>query len=110
VAFSNSPLATEMRRVITEKLEAGESEAQIMDYFVERYGVQILRQPPRTGLNAWLWITPVVAFVVASAWLVWALWRISRRRSVPADTSDAPALDDDLRDLLAHYDEELFSR
>ncbi|MCB0114608.1 MAG: cytochrome c-type biogenesis protein CcmH [Caldilineaceae bacterium] len=110
VAFSNSQLATEMRRMITEKLEAGESESQIMDYFVERYGVKILRRPPGNGLNAWLWITPVVVFVIAAIWLTWTLWRISQRRSALQTTSEAPPLDENVRSLLAQYDEELFSQ
>lgn len=110
VAFSGSQLAAEMRRMISNKLLAGESEAQIMAYFVERYGAKILREPPRGGLNAWLWITPVVAFVLAAGWLFLKLRRGSKNRPEEAapvgDTSD---LDAEVRELLAHYDEELFT-
>ncbi len=111
VAFSNSQLAAEMRRTITEKLEAGESEAQIMDYFVERYGIKILREPPRQGINAWLWITPVVVFGLATIWLAWTLQRMARTRPTAEETvGDAPDPDDEMQDLLAQYDEELFAR
>lgn len=111
VAFSNSPLAAEMRRTIAEKLEAGESEAQIVDYFVERYGVKILREPPRQGLNAWLWITPVVAFAATALWLAWMLWRMAGTRPAAEETvEDAPDLDAEVAELLAQYDEELFAR
>ena len=110
VAFSNSPLATEMRRTILDKLAAGEDEAAIMDYFVERYGIKILREPPRQGLNAWLWITPMVTFAVAVVWLVWTLWHMARtKRAVEGAADDAPALDDEVQALLAQYDEELFT-
>lgn len=111
VAFSNSQLAAEMRRMITEKLEVGESEEQIIAYFVERYGVKILREPPRRGLNAWLWITPVVVFAVAAIWLGWTLWHMARWRSPTVETAGkALELDDEVQDLLAQYDEELFAR
>ncbi|MCC9075982.1 cytochrome c-type biogenesis protein CcmH [Litorilinea aerophila] len=115
VAFSNSQLAAEMRRLIAEKLAAGEEEEQIIAYFVERYGVRILREPPRSGLNLWLWITPALAFAVAALGLTWTLWRMARAQpaavSTPATTDGSgDALDDEVRDLLAQYDEELFSR
>ena len=111
VAFSNSPLAAEMRRTILEKLAAGENEAEITNYFVERYGIKILREPPRQGLNAWLWITPMVTVVVAVIWLVWTLWHMARtQRAAQEATDDAPELDDEVQDLLAQYDEELFAQ
>lgn len=111
VAFSNSQLAAEMRRTIAEKLEAGESEAQIMDYFVARYGVKVLREPPRQGLNMWLWLTPIVAFALAALWLARMLRRMARMRPAAEEmVDDAPDLDAEVEDLLAQYDEELFAR
>lgn len=119
IAYSNSRLATEMRRTITEKLETGESEAQIKAYFVDRYGIRILREPPRTGLNAWLWFVPVIGFALASVWLVWMIWRMARRRAAEqadetaartSNDADDPELDDSVRDMLAQYDKELFAR
>ncbi len=129
VAFSNSRLAVEMRAITSEKLAAGESEAQIKSYFVDRYGIRILREPPRTGLNAWLWLLPIIGFALASAWLIGLLWRMARRRpageaslaqmaeadgETPANDNaladdDALALDDSVRELLVQYDEELFA-
>ncbi len=122
VAFSNSRLAVEMRAITSEKLAAGESEAQIKSYFVDRYGIRILREPPRTGLNAWLWLLPIIGFALASVWLIGLLWRMAGRRSTAEEPAtnepateaagtdgEALALDDSVRELLVQYDEELFT-
>ena len=113
VAFSNSQLATEMRRTIEDKLAEGKNDAAIIQYFVDRYGIKILREPPRTGLLAWLWITPVLGFVLALLGLLWKLRQMSGRTSVPAtadNTEETPAdseiLDPALRHLVAQYDKD----
>ncbi|MBI3957712.1 MAG: cytochrome c-type biogenesis protein CcmH [Chloroflexi bacterium] len=113
VAFSNSQLATEMRRTIEDKLAAGESDAAIIQYFVDRYGVKILREPPRTGFLAWLWITPVAGFALALLGLLWKLRQMSRRtndaasdRSTSEARADDEVLDPVLRHLVAQYDKD----
>lgn len=56
VADSPSPLASEMRGVIREKLQAGESREAIINYFVARYGEEIMLDPPREGFTLFLWL------------------------------------------------------
>jgi len=118
VAFSNSQLAAEMRRTIEEKLQAGESEEAIIQYFVDRYGIVILREPPRQGLTAWLWLTPVAGIGLAILLLIWRL----RRMAMVSAASDgeepggaSPALDpEDFLDpevekLVSQYDKDLLA-
>ena len=107
VAYSNSQLAAEMRRIIEQKLSAGEGEEQIITYFVDRYGVKILREPPRSGLLAWLWITPAAGFLIALAGLLWSLLTAAPAEATAAP--EEPILDTELQDLIAQYDEELLS-
>jgi cytochrome c-type biogenesis protein CcmH len=64
VAESNSELAKDMRSIIREKLEAGESKEEIINYFVNRYGDSILGYPPVKGVNLLLWILPALAVVL----------------------------------------------
>ena len=49
IADSRSAIAQDMRKVIADKLATGESEEAILQYFVDRYGPGILRDPPVTG-------------------------------------------------------------
>ena len=64
VSDSPSELAGQMRSVIRSKLQAGESEEQIIAYFVERYGESVLIEPPRRGLGLAVWLAPMVMLLV----------------------------------------------
>ena len=60
VADSPADLAIQMRAVIRRKLEAGESDQPILDYFVAAYGDSVLLEPPRRGLGWLVWLGPLV--------------------------------------------------
>jgi cytochrome c-type biogenesis protein CcmH len=102
VADSPSQLAVQMRTVIREKLAAGEGEAQIRQYFLDRYGETVLRVPPRSGFTAIVWIAPYVALALAIAFLVATL----RRRKAPAP-AQAPPLPNETDDSLDPYLDEV---
>lgn len=119
VAYSNSQLATEMRRQVEEKLAAGESEAAIKQFFVDRYGVRVLREPPRTGLNLWLWRLPIIGLVIGLVGLTWNLRNMARKRNTSPETNTAAQtphpsereddlIDPEVKELLAQYDRDLF--
>jgi len=67
VAESNSELATQMRAIIKQKLEKGESKEEIIAYFVNRYGETILGAPPPKGANWLIWILPALALLFGGA-------------------------------------------
>ena len=64
VADSPSELAAQMRGLIREKLAAGETDQQIVAYFVSKYGEWILLEPPRRGLLWIVWLAPAAALLV----------------------------------------------
>lgn len=72
VSDSPSELAGQMRAVIRSKLVAGETEPQIMTYFIERYGDGVLVEPPRRGFSLLAWLAPVVMLMVGGV----VLWRL----------------------------------
>jgi cytochrome c-type biogenesis protein CcmH len=78
VADSPSDLAGQMRGVIRTKLQAGESDQQIVDYFVERYGDGVLIEPPRRGISLLVWVAPVIV-LIAGGFLLWRLLNIWMR-------------------------------
>ena len=83
VAESPSELAGQMRTVIRAKLEAGESEQQIVGYFVDRYGDSVLIEPPRRGVGMLVWVAPVAMLAIGAV----VLWRLLKIWLRPRQTS-----------------------
>ncbi len=52
---SNAGIARDMRLLVRERLLAGDSNDQVMDYLVERYGEYVLMKPTMGGANLLLW-------------------------------------------------------
>ena len=55
VASSNANWAQDARKMIRERILAGDTNAQVKTFFVERYGEFVLMDPPKTGSNLLLW-------------------------------------------------------
>lgn len=85
---SPSALAQQMRALVREKLQAGESPDEVKAYFVSRYGEWILLEPKMTGLNVVLYALPVI-LVVGGLGLVAFLVR-RWTRPVVADAEPFP--------------------
>lgn len=90
VADSPSRMADQMRDLIRERLEAGESPEGVKSYFVERYGEWILLAPKREGFNLLVWILPFVGLVGGAAGLYGVLRRWKKRSgAAPAPVEPA---------------------
>ncbi|WP_026595919.1 cytochrome c-type biogenesis protein [Methyloferula stellata] len=74
---SDAPLAHDLRVLVREHLQAGESEAAIRQYLVARYGDFILLKPPFKAETFLLWLTPLLVLVLGGAGIA----LVSRRRS-----------------------------
>jgi cytochrome c-type biogenesis protein CcmH len=86
IGNSTAPLAADLRREIRRMIEAGQSEAEIKEFLVERYGDFILYKPLFRKWNLVLWLGPVMFLLIGFI----ALSRIvSRRAQLPID-EDAP--------------------
>ena len=80
VADSPSQLAQDMRAIIRTKLEQGESREQIEEYFVGRYGEEVLLNPPKRGFNLFVWGSPVLVLLVGLLLVGFAVNRWTSRR------------------------------
>ncbi len=90
VADSPSDLAGQMRGVIQRKLEQGESEQEIIQYFVERYGEAVLFSPPRRGLGLAVWLGPVIVLGIGAGVLAMLARAWLRQRLVSASPTSTP--------------------
>jgi cytochrome c-type biogenesis protein CcmH len=66
---SNAPLARDLRLLIRERLKAGDSDAQAVDFVVARYGDFVLLRPRFTPGTWVLWIGPFALLLIAGAFL-----------------------------------------
>jgi len=87
VAESNAPASQEIRAQIAEDIQTGKTDDEIRAFFVGRYGESILLTPSASGINALVWLLPVVALAVAIGFLVIVFRRWSRE--VPTHASEA---------------------
>jgi cytochrome c-type biogenesis protein CcmH len=74
---SNADLAHDLRVLLRQRLVAGDTDQQVLDYLTARYGVFVLLDPPFQPATYLLWLTPPLLVVVAAG--VLAL-RSRRRR------------------------------
>src|ERR1700730_12606256 len=81
---SEAPLARDLRLLVRERIAAGDSDVQVIDFLVARYGEFVLLKP-RLNPHTWLlWLLPPLALVGGGL----ALWIHSRRRSRSAAAED----------------------
>ena len=103
IADSSTTIATQMRTVAREQLQSGRSEQQVLQYFRDHYGDQIVLTPPWDGFAILAWLLPF-ALVLAGVFLLMRIFREWRAAS-PAIGAEhvAPVADDDA--ALAQLDE-----
>jgi cytochrome c-type biogenesis protein CcmH len=83
---SQAPLAKDLRVIVRERLVAGEDDATIMAYLVQRYGDFVLLKPPFKFETLLLWLMPFALLVLGA----FGLWRVSASRAqLAASNSEA---------------------
>ena len=88
IAASHADLAVDLKNQIRIKLTQGQSQKQILDFMVERYGDFVLYRPPLKTTTVLLWVGPFTLLAVAVLMLVVNVRR-RRRGAQPAALSDA---------------------
>ena len=86
LADSDAPLAHDLRREVYEMLVAGQTNEQIKQFLVQRYGDFVLYRPPVQKNTYLLWLAPLILFL-AGAWVL----RISiKKRAALLETNQPP--------------------
>lgn len=83
---SDASLARDLRLLVRERLVAGDSDAEVKGYLVDRYGEFVLLKPRFSAANAALWLTGPVVFLIGGA----AAFAYMRRRKPRAAAREAP--------------------
>ena len=93
IADSNAPISQDLRQLLYQQLEAGASDAAILDDMVGRYGEFVRYRPDARGVTLGLWLAPVL---LLGAGLVVLVLMLRRRGGGPG----APTLSDEDRRRL----------
>ena len=81
---SDAPLARDLRLLVRERLKAGDSNKQVLDFLTARYGDFVLLKPPLNMRTALLWSLPAGILVVGGVVLFIA---IRRRRGQGSEST-----------------------
>lgn len=86
---SNADLARDLRILVRDRLKAGDSDRQVLDFVVERYGEFVLLKPRFNRRTAFLWGFPVGVLLIGGVALAFALRNRRTLKDVPPPLSES---------------------
>lgn len=96
---SDAPLARDLRVLVRERLQAGESNEEVINFVVDRYGDFVLLRPPVKASTLVLWLSPVSALIVGIFLLL--TWFRKQKQFVPVQAK--PLSDEEKKKLQAAF-------
>ena len=96
---SDAPLARDLRVLVRERLQAGESDEEVINFVVDRYGDFVLLRPPVKASTLVLWLSPVAALLVGIFLLL--TWFRKQKQFVPVQAK--PLSDEEKKKLQAAF-------
>ncbi len=94
---SDAQLAKDLRVLVRERLVAGDTDAQVRDFLVERYGEFVLLKPTFGTHTLLLWLTPALVLVLGGIGAYAAMRRRQKPAAASLDEEERKALEDLLR-------------
>jgi cytochrome c-type biogenesis protein CcmH len=89
---SDAPLARDLRLLVRERLKAGDSNNQVLDFLTVRYGEFVLLRPRFTTRTMLLWLLPSGLLVIGIIGLVLLGRRYRLRLAAPSEAASVPRL------------------
>lgn len=90
---SNAPISRDLRLVVRERLVAGDSDQEVVDFIVARYGEFVLFNPRVQGVNLILWLAGPGLLIVGGG----LAYAYTRRRSVTPMTDQGLSAEEEAR-------------
>lgn len=94
---SDAPLARDLRLLVRERIAAGDTDGQVIDFLTARYGAFVLLKPRLEAQTLALWLLPPLTLLLGAT----LLWVVARRRRAGArtDLGVAPLSPDEWAEL-----------
>lgn len=93
---SNAELARDLRILLRERLVAGDTDQEAVEFIVDRYGEYVLLKPTTTGANLMLWLAGPIMLLIAAG----MGWSFLRKRSRHQQAALSDALTDEEQERL----------
>lgn len=93
---SNAAISHDLRVIIRERLVAGDTDDEVVDFIVERYGEFVLFNPRASGSNLILWLAGPAMLLLGGGIAILAM----RQREAPSDAALTAAEEARLKELL----------
>jgi len=100
---SDAPLAHDLRILVRERLEAGDTDQQVRDFVVARYGEFVLLKPPFSAETLLLWLMPLLA-LGGAVWILWNAFGAPRKAEATLSTAKLSAEEQAALDALLKSD------
>lgn len=104
VLDSDTTFSQQIKNKIMALINEDHNESDIVSFFTKRYGLWILRQPPKEGVHLIIWLLPFV-FLIAGPMSIYFLWWYKKNK--PETPEKSTITDDDLTKQF-HQDLALF--
>jgi cytochrome c-type biogenesis protein CcmH len=91
------------RQLIIEKLQAGQTEAQIRQYFIDQYGDRVLGAPPAQGFSIGAYLLPILILIAGLAVILFTLrgWLRGRAAAEPSSPVTVPSIPSEYAERIA---------
>ncbi len=93
---SNAELARDLRILLRERLVAGDTDQEAVDFIVDRYGEYVLLKPTTTGANLMLWLAGPIMLLIAAG----MGWSFLRKRAQHQEATHSDALSEEEQERL----------
>jgi len=90
---SNAGVARDLRLLVRERLVAGDSDKEVLEYVVARYGDFVLFRPPWKPITYALWLAPALIFLGGAVGIAAALRRRRGRKTEPLTEQELAEID-----------------
>ena len=91
---SDAPLARDLRILVRERLKAGDSDTQVREFLVARYGQFVLLEPEKNLRTALLWLAPLLVLLAGGLVLLRFFARSRAGAPVPLTAAEKKRLED----------------
>lgn len=103
----NTQTCVQWRDQIRDLLADGYSQQEVLDWYVARYGEQVLQEPLKRGIGLYVWLLPILGLLAGTIWLGVILKRWSTKKEVPATTTSPEVNENEADNYLRRVEQDL---